>query len=133
MAYPNCTINDASYGTFLANEAITLYQRLKFITGSSGDGKPSLAVCGVTEKGDCIAMQPIASGDYGTVRFLNAPGEQFGQSIGTIALGGDVYTDVTGFFSGASHDSNVLIGRCTSAGADGGPFTWITRPATATG
>ena len=132
MAYVNATINEGSYGTFLANEAITLYQRLKFITGASADGKPSLAVCGVTEKGDCIAMQPIASGSYGTVRFLNAPGEQFGISSGTIALGGDVYTDVTGKFSGASHDSNVIIGRATTAGYDGGPFTWVTRPPTGT-
>lgn len=127
MAYPNATINDGSYGTFLASEAVTLYQRLKFVTGSSPDGKPSLAVCGVTERGDCIAMQPIASGEYGTVKFLNSPGEQFGQAIGTIALGGAVYSDVTGFFSGASHDSNVIVGVCTSAGYDGGPFTWIPR------
>lgn len=127
MAYPNCTINDGSYGTFLASEAITLYQRCKFVAPASSDGKPSLAVCGVTERGDVIAMQPIASGEYGTVKFLASPGEQFGQSIGTIAVAGLVYSDVTGFFSGASHDSNVVVGVATSAGADGGPFTWIPR------
>lgn len=124
MAYPNCTINDGSYGTFLAANAISLYQRCKFVTPASGDGKPSIDVCGVTERGNVIAMQPIAQGEYGTVRFLNAPGEQFGLAIGTIAVADAVYTDVTGKFSNASHDSNVIVGKCTSAGYDGGPFTW---------
>ncbi len=131
MAYPNATINDGSYGTFLAAAAITLYQRVKFVAPASPDGKPSIDVCGVTERGDGIAMQPIASGEYGVIKFLVSPGEQFGQAIGTIAVGGAVYSDVTGFFSGASHDSNVLIGVATSAGADGGPFTWIPRVAAA--
>lgn len=125
MAYVNATINEGSYGSFLANEAIALYQRLKFITGASADGKPSLAVCANTERGDCIAMQPIASGAYGTVRFLNAPGEQFGNSSGTIALGGDVYTDTLGAFSAVTSGGNLKVGRATTAGFDGGPFTWI--------
>lgn len=125
MAYPNATINDGGYGTFLASEAITLYQRLKFVTGSSADGKPSLAVAGITDRGDAIAMQPIASGEYGTVRFLNAQGEQFGNANGTIALGGDVWTDALGAFKAATGSSAVLVGRATTAGYDGGPFTWI--------
>lgn len=125
MAYVNATINEGSYGSFLANEAITLYQRLKFVAGSSPDGKPSLAVCANTERGDCIAMQPIASGAYGTVRFLNAPGEQFGQSAGSIALGGSVYTDALGTFSATTSGGNLKVGVATTAGYDGGPFTWI--------
>lgn len=125
MAYPNCTLNEGGYGTFLASEAITLYQRVKFVTGSSGDGKPSLAVAGVTERGDAIAMQPIASGAYGTVRFLNAQGEQFGIASGTIALGGTVRTAAAGAFRTDSASSNVVVGVATSAGYDGGPFTWI--------
>ncbi len=127
MAYPNCTINQGGEGTFLASAAITLYQRCKFVTGSSADGKPSLAVAGVTERGDCIAMQPIASGEFGTVRFLNAQGEQFGNSNGSIALGGDVYTDALGAFKGAAGSSAVIVGTATSAGYDGGPFTWIPK------
>lgn len=127
MAYVNATINEGGFGTFLANEAITLYQRLKFITGASPDGKPSLAVAGATERGDCIAMQPIASGAYGSVRFLNAQGEQFGNSNGTIALGGDVYTDALGAFTTTSGGGNLLVGRATTAGFDGGPFTWIPK------
>lgn len=127
MAYPNATINDGSYGTFLASGAINLYDRVKFVTGSSPDGKPSIAVAGITERGDAIAMQPIADGEYGTVKFLNSPGEQFGNSVGSIALGGVVYTEANGDFGGTSHDSNLAVGVCTSAGYDGGPFTWIPR------
>jgi hypothetical protein len=127
MAYDNATINEGGYGSYLASEAITLYQRLKFVTGSSPDGKPSLAVAAIGERGDCIAMQPIASGAYGTVRFLNAQGEQFGQASGTIALGGDVYTAASGAFSAASGGGALLVGRATTAGYDGGPFTWIPK------
>ncbi len=125
MAYPNCTINDGGYGTFLATETINLYDRVKFVAPASPDGKPSISIAGITERGDAIAMQPIASGEYGTVRFLNAQGEQFGNSVGTIAVGGSVYTEAAGDFGGTSHDSNLKVGVATSAGADGGPFSWI--------
>lgn len=127
MAYPNCTINEGGYGTFLASEAISLYQRVKFVTGSSVDGKPSLAVCAIGERGDAIAMQPIASAAYGTVRFLNAQGEQFGLASGTIALGATVYTAATGKFATASGGGALAVGVATTAGYDGGPFTWIPR------
>lgn len=127
MAYPNLTINEGSFGTFLASADIALYQRLKFVTGASADGKPSLAVASHTERGDAVAMQPIASGAYGTVRFLNAPGEQFGNSNGTIALGGDVFTDDLGAYAGVQPSGGLLVGRCTSAGFDGGAFTFIPK------
>lgn len=127
MAYPNCTINEGGYGSFLASEDIDLYQRVKFVTGSSADGKPSLAVAAIGERGDAIAMQPIASGKQGTVRFLNAQGEQFGLASGTIALGATVYTAADGAFSAASGGGALAVGVATVAGADGGPFTWIPR------
>jgi hypothetical protein len=127
MSYVNATINESGWGTFLASADITLYQRLKFVTGSSVDGKPSLAVAAHTERGDAIAMQPIASGNYGSVRFLNAPGEQFGNANGTIALGADVFTDDLGAFNAVQPSGGLLVGRATSAGFDGGPFTWVTK------
>jgi hypothetical protein len=97
MAYVNATINEGGFGSFIATEAITLYQRVKFVTTAlaAGDGKVGLAVAGATERGDAIAMQPIDSGAFGTVRFLNAQGEQFGQATEAIALGGAVYTDAS--------------------------------------
>lgn len=125
MAYPNATINDGGYGTFLASGAINLYDRVKFVTGTSPDGKVSVAVAGITERGDAIAMQPIADGEYGVVRFLNSQGEQFGNCNGTIAQGGAVWTDALGHYKAATGSSAVLVGVATSAGADGGPFTWI--------
>ena len=125
MAYVNATINEGGYGSFLASEAISIYQRVKFVTGSSPDGKPSLAVCAIGERGNAIAMQPISSGLNGTVRFLNAQGEQFGNASGTIALGATVYTAASGAYSSTSGGGALAVGVATTAGYDGGPFTWI--------
>lgn len=129
MAYVNATINEGGFGSFIATEAITLYQRVKFVTTAlaAGDGKVGLAVCGATEVGDAIAMQPIDSGAYGTVRFLNAQGEQFGNATEAIALGGAVYTEASGAFSTTSAGGNKLVGVATSAGYASGPFTWIPK------
>lgn len=129
MAYVNCTINEGGFGSFLASEAISIYQRVKFVTGASADGKPSLAVAAITERGDAIAMQPIASGAYGTVRFLNAQGEQYGLCVAgqTIALGGDVYTAATGQYGSSSAGGALLVGRATSVAYSGGVFTWIPK------
>jgi hypothetical protein len=129
MAYVNATINEGGFGSFIATEAITLYQRVKFVTTAlaAGDGKVGLAVAGIAERGDAIAMQPIASGDFGTVRFLNAQGEQFGQATEAIALGGAVYTDALGNFSTTAGGGALLVGVATSAGYALGPFTWIPK------
>lgn len=130
MAYVNTSINQGGEGTFLASTAISLYQRLTFVTGTSGDGKPSLAVATNLDRAVAVAMQPIASGAYGTVRFLNAPGEQFGLASGTIALGATVYAAAAGKLSTVATSSNI-VGIATSAGFDGGPFTYIQHVAAA--
>lgn len=129
MAYPNCTINEGTNGSFLASEAIGLYDRVKFVTGSSPDGKPSLALAGATDRAIGVAMQPIASGAYGTIRFLNAPGEQFGNCVGTVALAALIYAAASGDVSGSSAGGALLIGQATTAGYDGGPITYMQFPA----
>lgn len=127
MAYPNVTINEGGFGSFQASEAISIYQRCKFVAPASGDGKPQLAVAAIGERGDCIAMQPIASGAVGTVRFLNAQGEQFGLAVEAIAVGGDVYTAALGKYSTSSGGGALLVGRATCAAATGGAFSWIPK------
>lgn len=126
MAYVPCQINDGSYGTFQAAADITLYQRCKFTNAASAlDGKAKITPCAIGERGDVIAMQPIASGEFGTVRFLNAGGEQYGQASGSIGVGVAVYTAATGLYSAASGGGALLVGTSTTEGFDGGPFTWI--------
>lgn len=130
MAYPNATINEGGFGSFYneTGSTIALYTRCKFVSGTSPDGKPSLAVCANSERGDVIAMADIPTATYGQVRFLNAQGEQFGIVVagaGGIALAGDVYTDANGQFSSNSGGGNLKVGKATIAGADTCPFTWI--------
>lgn len=127
MAYPNCTINEGGFGTFQATGAINIYDRCKFTTPADADGKAKISVAAIGERGDVIAMQPIADGAFGTVRFLNAQGEQFGNATEAIAVGGDVYTAANGDFSTTSGGGALLVGRATSAAAALGPFTWIPK------
>lgn len=126
----NKTINQGGEGTYLASAAISLYQRVKFVTGSSPDGKPSLAVAGNLDRAVGVAMQPIASGAYGQIRFLNAPGEQFGIASGAIALGATIYAAASGAVSTTSTSSN-LVGIATSVGTDTNVVTYIQVPTAA--
>ena len=126
MAYPNATINEGDFGTFWVDAAgaVTLYQRVKFSTTAAADNKPTLVVAGVTDRGNAIVMAPAAASTPTVVRFLNAQGEQFGQASGTIGIGVAVYTAALGVYS-ATQGSGLLAGISTTAGYDGGPFTFL--------
>ena len=126
----NKTINEGGYGSFLAANAITLYQRVKFVSGTSPDGKPSIDIAANQDRAVGVAMQPIASGSYGQIRFLNAQGEQFGIASGTIALGATVYAAASGALSTTATSSN-LVGIATSAATNGNVFTYIQVPTAA--
>lgn len=123
--YPNATINEGSAGSFIATGAVALYDRLKFVAPASGDGKATVSVAGIAERGDCVAMCPGADGDLIQVRFLNAPGEQFGKATEVIAVGGDVYTAANGDYSTTAGGGALKVGKATSAGAAAEIFTWI--------
>ncbi len=133
MAYPNATINERGFGTFQSDAAgaIALYQRCHFsTTADSAGAKPTLLVSGVTDRATVIAMEAIAIStstvfNFGTVRFLNAQGEQFGIASGTIGVGAAVYSAAAGRLSTVSTGGAILLGIATTAGADGGPFTWL--------
>lgn len=126
MAYPNATINEGGFGTFWVDAAgaVTLYQRVKFSTTAASDFKPTLVVAGVTDRGNAIVMQPGNASTPVVVRFLNAQGEQFGIASGTIGIGVPVYTAALGVYS-ATQGSGLLAGYATTAGFDGGPFTFL--------
>jgi hypothetical protein len=128
MSYVNKTINDGPYGSFMADAgqaAIGIYVRCKFVdpAGATPDGKPLLQVCGAADRADVVTMQPIAPGAYGTVKFANAAGEQFGKMSGNCASGVALYGAASGKVSTVS-TSATLIGKSTSIGADGGTVTY---------
>lgn len=127
MAYPSKIINEGSFGSYQASVAIALYQRCYFNTAAStdGSGKPKVAICGATDRADLIAMQPIASGAFGTFKFANSPGEQYGVVSGTIGLGVAVYQAAAGAITAASGGGALLCGKSTSTGADGGTLTYL--------
>ncbi|MBS0328228.1 MAG: DUF2190 family protein [Proteobacteria bacterium] len=124
MAYPNKTINEGSFGDYQAANAIGLYQRVKFTTATGSDQKAKIDVAGATDRGCGIAMQPIAAGAFGTIKFLNSPGEQFGIASGTITQGSDVYTAASGAYSN-TQGSGVLAGKAVCTGADAGTFIFV--------
>lgn len=135
MAYVNATINQGGFGSFQADAAgaIALYQRVLFTTtaGSDGSGKPTIVVAGVADRTIGVAMQPIAVGAQGTIRFQNAQGEQFGLATGTIGLGVAVYSAALGRMSTVSTGGALLMGISTTPGFDGGVFTYIQNAAAA--
>ncbi len=134
MAYPNRTINDGPYGSFMADPtaaALGLNVRCKFVDPSTTspatttpDGKPILQLCSATERADVITLQPIAAGAYGSVKFANAAGENFGVMSGNIATGVAIYGAASGKVSASSGGGALLIGKATSLGADGGGVTY---------
>lgn len=129
MAYPNKTINDGPYGSFMADpngSGIGIYIRCKFAdpTTATPDGKPILQICAGTEVADVVTMQPIAAGAYGTVKFTNAAGEAFGIMSGNIASGTQLYAAANGKVTASSASSALKVGMTTSTGADGGPVTY---------
>lgn len=129
MAYPNKSINELGFGTYLAAAVIAIYLRCKFVTPAGPDGKASINVCDIGDHADVVAMAPIASAGYGPVRFLNSPGEQFGVCVGTVAVGDPLYTAAAGKVSSATGGGALLIGKATCAGADGGVVTYsVTTP-----
>jgi hypothetical protein len=128
MAYPNKTINDGPYGSFMADpegSALGIYTRCKFVTSSATpDGKPILQLASATEVAQVVLMQPIAAGAYGTVKFINCGGETYGQMTGNIALAAALYAAANGKVSSSSAGSALFVGTTTSTGNDGGPVTY---------
>lgn len=127
MSYPNKTIADGFYGSFQADPGqadIPIYSRCKFVAGPSADGKAMLQVAGIAEYADVVAMQPITAGAWGTVKFLNGCGEQFGIATESITEGDLVYDAASGQMSKSSGSSAKVNGRATSAGTAGNVFTW---------
>lgn len=126
MAYVNHTINEAgsNFGSYQAAAAIAIYLRTKFVTPASVDGKAKIDVCDIGDHADGVAMAPIASGSWGPIKFLNGGGEQFGVCVGTIAVGGAVYTAALGKVSAVTGGGALLVGKATCAGYDGGVITY---------
>lgn len=132
MAYKNKLINDGPYGSYMADpngSTIPLYTRCKFVAngGATTDGTPILQAASATERADVVTMQPIAAGAYGTVKYSNAGGEQFGAlkaGDGALAEGSAVYAAASGKVSPSSAAGALLIGVCTNGDADGGTITY---------
>lgn len=129
MAYPNKTLNDGPYGDFMADpngSTLGIYTRCKFSdpTTATPDGKPILSLASGTEQAQVVTMQSIAAGSYGTVKYLNSGGEQFGIMAGNIASGTLLYAAANGKVTASSASSALKVGMTTSTGADGGPVTY---------
>lgn len=137
MAYPNKTINNGPFGSFMADpgqSALPAYARCKFVNPSTTtkDAKPLLQLCSATERADVVTLQPIAAGKVGTVKYVNCGGETYGLASGTIASAGvAIYGAASGKVSTVSGGGAVLVGKSTSPGADGGVVTYAPVPAAA--
>lgn len=131
MPYSNKTIVMGSEGTYQAAEAIALYGRVKFNTSADSAGKPKLVYADAADVAIGVAMEPIADGAFGLIRFLNAPGEQFGLASGTIGLGVQLYGAADGKVTAASGGGALLVGISTTTGANGGTLTYMQRIAVA--
>lgn len=131
MAYPNKTINEGSFGSFQAAATILPYQRVKFTTVAGGDQKPKIDVAGIGDRAIGVAMQPIASGSWGTIKFLNSPGEQYGICTGDITIGVEIYSGALGKVGVATGGGALKCGVSTCTGADGGAVTYVPINATA--
>lgn len=131
MAYPNKVINEGSFGSYQASEAISLYQRVKWTAtvATDGSGKPKLAVAGATDRACGVAMQPIASGSWGTIKFINSPGEQFANVSGSVTIAALIYAAASGAVTASSGGGAYVVGIATSVGANGGTLTY--QPVTA--
>lgn len=130
-SYSNKTINKTDEGTFQAAEAIALYARVKFNTSADSAGKPKLVYADAADVAIGVAMEPIADGAFGLIRFLNAPGEQIGLASGTIGLGVTIYGAADGKLSTSSGGGAKLVGISTTAGANGGTLTYMQSVASA--
>jgi hypothetical protein len=129
VGYPNKTINDGPYGSFMADpegSGIGIYIRCKFAnpTTVTPDGKPILQICSATEVCDVVTMQPIAAGAYGTVKFINCGGETYGIMNGNVNSGTQLYAAASGEVSASSAGSALKVGMTTSTGNDNGPVTY---------
>ncbi len=131
MAYPNKTINEGSFGSFQAAAAILLYQRVKFSATAGSDQKPKIDVAGIADRCIGVAMQPIALGAYGTIKFINSPGEQYGIVQGTVACADLLYSQTLGAVGDATSGGALKCGIATCTGADGGTVTYVPISATA--
>lgn len=125
MAYPNKTINDGPYGSFMAKPgeaALGIYVRCKFTdpTTSTPDGSPVLELASATERADVVTLQPIAAGAYGSVKYLNSGGETYGRMVGTVASGTQLYAAASGKVTAASGGGALKVGKTTTTGRDGG-------------
>lgn len=130
MPYPNKTINDGPYGSFMADPgqaALGIYRRCKFVdpTTLTPDGKPLLQLCSATERADVITMAPIAAGQYGPVKFANGGGEQKSFCVGSVESGTAIYAAAAGAVTGSSAGGALLTGKTTSTGRNGGPVVYI--------
>lgn len=128
MAYPNVSIDQGGFGSLQADAAgaLTLYQRVKFTnTADSNGSKPTIVVAGATDRAVAVVMQPIAASAFGTVRWLNAQGEQFGIASGTIPVGTLIYAAANGALSVSSAGGALPVGFSTTAGYDGGAFSYF--------
>lgn len=130
MAYVNATIDQGGFGSFKidAAGALTLYQRVKFGTTADAAGKPTIVAAGATDRAIGVVMVPGSAGDYITIRFLNAQGEQFGIASGSITLGVTIYQGATGKLTASSGGGALVAGVSTTPGFDGGPFTYMVQP-----
>lgn len=117
-SYYNKTIVDGPYGSFQADPDqadIALYARCKFVSNVSADGQAMLQVCAITEAADCVAMQPIVAGKWGTVKFFNAPGTQFGNATEAISAADVIYSAAAGAVSKSSGSGAVVQGKAVIA------------------
>jgi hypothetical protein len=112
--YYNRTTNDGVFGSFQADPDqadIPIYARCKFVSNVSSDGQAMLQVAGLTEAADVVAMQPIVAGKWGTVKFMNAPGTQFGNVTEAVSPGDTLYSAASGNLSKSSGSFAVIQGK----------------------
>lgn len=116
MAYPNREINEGVMGGFYCSETIPIYSRVCYVAGATPDDVARIALADATDVGIGVAMEPGTVGKYISVRFSNAPGDQFGIAVTSIAQAAPVYAATDGKVTGSSAGGALLLGTAKTAG-----------------
>ena len=137
MAYPNTnTINESGVGSYQLDNSLAAgtfsngvqtaygvpqYSRMKFSTvaDSSQAQKPTLLLCGTTDRADAVMLQAGnggggvsgVQGDFVQCRLTNAPGENYGLvNFTSTTPGAPVYEGANGVLASSG---TILVGKTT--------------------
>lgn len=128
MPYSNRMTLDGFNDSFIANEDIAIYSRVKFVAGSTPSGQARIAKAGATEVAFGVSMQPITNGLVGNIALLNSTGMVMGVAASTIAVGDVLYAAANGTVGTSNAGGALAVGTAQTASYATGRVTYSPLP-----